>query len=68
MPVQPDPTHPKFLEGDDVLKPPNMQEDDVEGHIQSGAVEEPIAEPEGMKTRITEDDGTDDVEGHMKTR
>ena len=68
MPIQPDPTHPKFLEGDDVLKPPHVQEDDVEGHVGTGAVDEPSPEPEAVKTRITEDEGEDDVEGHVKTR
>ena len=65
MPIQPDPTHPKFLEGDDVLP---AREDDVSGHVQSGRVDEPSTESEGAESGITEDEETDDVEGHLRTR
>ena len=40
-----DPTHPKFLEGDDVLKPPLA--DDVAGHASVlGADGDPRPDPE----------------------
>jgi hypothetical protein len=65
MPIPPDPTHPKFLEGDEVLRPSSAQDDDVEGHIMARATDEPGTEPEGMKTRVTEEAG-DDVEGHFR--
>ena len=39
MPVQPDPTHPKFLEGDDPLKPPSGT-DDVQGHLAAAVPDE----------------------------
>lgn len=64
MPVQPDPTHPKFLEGDDVLVPPKGQ-DDVHGHLGGDAVPEET-EPEGLARNT--DEGDDDVEGHLETR
>jgi hypothetical protein len=60
MPVQPDPTHPKFLEGDDVLKPPTEVDDDVQGHL-AAAVPDDSA-PEDLAAAIP-DEG-DDVEGH----
>jgi hypothetical protein len=65
MPVQPDPTHPKFLEGDDVLHPTSEQEDDVSGHLRANVTEEPGGEPEDLKGLLT-DDGSDDVEGHVR--
>ena len=65
MPVQPDPTHPKFLEGDDVLRQPMAQEDDVEGHLRSFPVEEPSDEPEDLM--LASNSGDDDVEGHRKS-
>ena len=57
MPVQPDPTHPKFLEGDEVLRPPMVQDDDVEGHLDTSAV------PEGDEPDGTAAEDTDEVEG-----
>ena len=63
MPVQPDPTHPKFLEGDDPLKPPTGTDDDVQGHLAAAVPDE--NEPEGLAAAVPEE--TDDVEGH-KTR
>jgi hypothetical protein len=47
----PDPTHPKFLEGGEGLNPVR-NDDDVEGHMH--ALNDPAedeAGPEGMKTR-----------------
>jgi len=64
MPVQPDPTHPKFLEGDDVLP---ATEDDVQGHLRAAVTEEPVSEPEGQKTRNINDVEGDDVEGHLRS-
>jgi hypothetical protein len=66
MPVQPDPTHPKFLEGDDVARPATAHDDDVEGHFKAMVTsdDESTSEPEGIRTRNT-DDGDDDVDGHL---
>ena len=65
MPIQPDPTHPKFLQGDDVLP---ATEDDVQGHLRSAVTEEPGSEPENLRSaNVVDSEGDDDVEGH-KTR
>ena len=55
MPVQPDPTHPKFLEGDDVLVPPKVQDDDVQGHLRCPAA--PRATPSPRAAIGNTDDG-----------
>jgi hypothetical protein len=61
MPVQPDPTHPKFLEGDDVLKPPTEVDDDVQGHLRAAAAtpEDPTDEADDFLAKNT-DEGDDD--------
>ena len=59
MPVQPDPTHPKFLEGDDPLKPPTGA-DDVQGHLAAAVPDD--NEPEGLAAAVPEE--TEDVEDH----
>ena len=33
MPAYPDPTHPRFLEGDEMVPPRMESDDDVEGHV-----------------------------------
>ena len=51
----PDPTHPKFLEGDEGLAP-HRNDDDVEGHMHAmNHPAEDEAGPEGMKTRNAPD-------------
>ncbi len=63
MPVQPDPTHPKFLEGDDVLKPPS-ETDDVQGHLRATGLPEESGEPDDFAIKNTdegEDSGPEDV-------
>ena len=62
----PDPTHPKFLEGDEGLAP-HRNDDDVEGHrFAMNHPAEDEAGPEGMKTRNAPDDANgDDTSGHL---
>jgi hypothetical protein len=63
----PDPTHPKFLEGDEGLSP-NRNDDDVEGHrFAMNHPAEDEAGPEGFRAANAPDDlGSavpDDAEG-----
>jgi len=58
----PDPTHPKFLEGDEGLAP-HRNDDDVEGHMH--ALNHPAEDetgPESLAT-ATNDAAGDDAEG-----
>lgn len=53
----PDPTHPKFLEGDEGLSPNRNTDDDVEGHLSAdNRPAEDEAGPEAMKTRNAPDE------------
>ena len=62
MPVQPDPTHPKFLEGDDVLKPPTVTDDDVQGHVAAAGPDDGT-EPEDLAAAVPEEDEDDGKDG-----
>ena len=68
----PDPTHPKFLEGDEGLSPVR-NDDDVEGHMHAmNHPAEDEAGPEGfMAMNIPDELGAgvtdDDVEGHLRS-
>ena len=67
----PDPTHPKFLEGDEGLSPVR-NDDDVEGHMRSfNQPADDQTEPEGLVRNNPDELGAaatdDDVEGHLRT-
>jgi len=63
MPVQPDPTHPKLLEGDDMLMPPTETEDGVEGAVRDMDSDDPGADPGDIEYRTATN--PEDAEGHF---